>query len=498
MRGKNILLIALITVLCVSAVNVSIATNPTKVFVYPPIVTGLLPGATFQIAIRISDAFDVSAWELQMSYAPYANVLSITDVIEGNFLKAAAPPDGTYMTDTNDAFAGLLQVGATFKNTPETGVSGSGILCIIRFIILEAGDSDFDLHDTILLDPAGEGLPHDVEDGYYLGPMADLIPSDLPTERPVGGGHAQREWVVDMMHRWGTTMEFEAEVTNPGYADLYTRNKYTLVNQHTGETVTLYSGQEYFPTVTYRTEVLYVNEEIPVFDQWTKYGTSPYLDAAGDGSYIEAYDDGMLSNAYGFEDVSLTPYDKIIDVVVEGYTQYPGGPDGDMDMDTYCFTPSDYQFAWLGSLYGGSEWSWKTPRWIGDHVSDVVPPTTTEAGLNDFSVLFLYWTADGLPHGDMRIDQLRLVVQIETGGVYQMTGPWFVCPAGETIVPDPAVWHLEEQNTGKWTCTESVEYRWYPPEFPSILYGIGKTTFTYEYWVKGEGAGPKSGVSLPA
>jgi len=450
----------------------------------PQIGPGPIPGESFSVDIYITDAEAVHAWEVKLGYAPYMGMVVVTDIEEGPFLMEGGD---TVFAKYVDHFYGFAMFGAT-GDANHYGIDGEGILATVYFAILEVGQCDLTLFDTILLNRDKEELPHCTEDGFYLGLTADLIPPDLPTERPIGGGSAQKDWKDACLKRWGTATEFSAEVINLGWEPVWARNVFTSVNEHTGEIVTLYSGQEYFPTITYRTEVLYVNEEIPVFDMWTKYGTSPYLDAAGDGSYIEAYDDGMLSNAYGFEDVSLGPYDKIIDVVLEGYTQYALGPDDSMDMDTYCFTPADYMFAWLGSLYGEAAWTWKTPRWIGDHVHEAVPAVTTEAGLNDFSCLFYYWTADGLPHGDMRIDQARLVVTIETGGVYQIDDMWTHVDAGMTVELPPAIWNLEKQNTGKWYTTYSTEYRYLDPyTIPSILFAIGDTTFTHEWWVKGEG-----------
>jgi hypothetical protein len=483
-RGKNILWLTLIVaLLSVSVVNLGFS-QTTTISVLPPLTTGKYPGDSFSVGIRITDASNVYSWEFALGYAPYMDILAVTDVVEGPFLKAGGD---TYMASIIDPFEGVVQVGCTLTGEVP-GVYGDGILAIVKFVVLEAGECALDLHGTALVDPDGAYLAHETEDGHYLGLTADLIPLDLPTQRPIGGGQEQADWKKTMVKRWNTIETFTAEVVNTGYAPLWMRTEYTSVNEHTGEVVTVYSGQEYFPTVSYRTEVLYVNEEITVWDHWTKYGTSPYLDVAGDGSYIEAYEEPMLSNVYGFEDVSLGPYDKIIDVVLEGYTQYPGGADQDMDMDTYCFTPADYMFAWLGSLYGDAAWGWHTPRWIGDHVSDVVPAVTTEAGLNDFSCLFYYWTADGVPHGDMRIDSARLIVLIETGGVYQMEPMWTQVDPGETVALPSALWHLEQQNTGKWYTTVSMQYRYYDPyAIPSILLQTGPTTFTYEWWIKGEG-----------
>ena len=453
---------------------------PTPVIsVDPPLVTGLSPGDSFAVDIIITDALDVHAWQFAISYDP--EVLAVIDVVEGDFLMMGG--DAHFVAHER-TYGQYLVASALFGDV--SGVSGDGVLATVAFTVLDVGECPLDLEHVLLRDPYPSYIGCTVEDGYFVGAIADLIPPDLPSERPKGGGKDMVEWMKTMIKRWGTIEEFTANVTNLSNLPLWTRIQYTSTHQHTGETVMLYSGQEYIPTVTQRTEVLYVNEEIPLFDMWTKYGTSPYLDAPGDGSYIEANAYGMLSNAYGFEDVTLGPCEKIINVKLEGYTLYPGGADSEMDIDTYCFTPADYEFWWLGSLYGDGAWGWHIPRWIGEDLSDTVPVVTTEAGLNDVSILFYYWTADGNPHGDMRIDSARLVVTIETGGLYQQTGPWYLLDPGVTIELPPALWHLEKQNSGKWYTTISMQYMYYPPETSYAVGQTGKTTFTYEWWIRGE------------
>jgi len=55
-----------------------------------------------------------------------------------------------------------------------------------------------------------------------------------------------------------------------------------------------------------------------------------------------------------------------------------------------------------------------------------------------------------------------------------------------TIELPPALWHLEKQNSGKWYTTISMQYMYYPPETSYAVGQTGKTTFTYEWWIRGE------------
>jgi hypothetical protein len=157
---------------------------------------------------------------------------------------------------------------------------------------------------------------------------------------------------------------------------------------------------------TYITQYLYVNEHIDNSGDWTNVGTSPYLDAEGDGSYIRGTEYCQLSDIFGFDDITLGPYDKITEVRLEGYTK---ADSSDIDYDMYVWDT----FTWLGSLWGETSWSWKSPRWITDRVDQIVPSTKTQDGLNAFQVLAHYYTPDGSPLGNADLDALRLVVNIE-------------------------------------------------------------------------------------
>jgi len=136
------------------------------IFVDPALVDGLLPGDRFMINIIVTGATEVKAWEIELSFAKYMNVLAFVEAIEGDFLMMAG--DETYFTYYIDAFDSLVKAACVILGQVP-GVSGSGILTTIVFDVVGGGESPLDLHDTMLLDPSGVELPHSTVDGSYMG-----------------------------------------------------------------------------------------------------------------------------------------------------------------------------------------------------------------------------------------------------------------------------------------------------------------------------------------
>jgi len=149
-------------------------------------------------------------------------------------------------------------------------------------------------------------------------------------------------------------------------------------------------------------ETLYVNEFTADFVDWTTYGVSPYLNATGDGNYIEATTDGAMMAWFGFENV--TPGATIAKVVLEGYTDGPYSEGVDYDVYNQSFT-------WLGSLYATGGPAWVTPRWVDDQTLDELDPTVlTEEGLNSLRVLVYFYDPGGSGGAGNIIDAMRLKV----------------------------------------------------------------------------------------
>lgn len=457
MRGKNILWIALIAaLLCPGIISAVKAPTMPTMYIDPPATLGINPGDLFVVNVQVSDVADLYAWEFELSFAPFSNVIRPIDVVEGDI-------DSNFTAVRTDNFAGWMIVGGIIDPDPYTG---SGALMTITFTILEAGSSQLNLHDTTLADSNLDLIPHNVVDGYYQGTEANL-------DRLLGTARGRKAPFYP-----GNTTYQKAKVVNNGWLPLYTRLKYTSVRGDDGKTTTIYSGQQYMSTIVYSTVYLYVNEVMPVFEEWTEVGTSPYLDAAGDGSYVRGTTYCQLSNVYGFDDVTLGSLDKIKEVRLEGYTQ---ADSTDIDYDVYVWD----SFAWLGSLWGDAAYAWRNPRWETRSVDTILPSTKTQAGLNSLQLLLHYYTPDGSPMGNADMDAMRLKVTIETGGIVPAVPPFYLVQPGEKAVLPEAIWYLGAADVGEYTTTVSMEYRYnFPdPRFEQV-WQTGDTIYSFSWSVE--------------
>jgi hypothetical protein len=419
-------------------------------------VTGLLPGESFSVDIYITDAEAVHAWEVKLGYAPYMDIIVVTDIIEGDFLMLGGM---TTFAKYVDHFYGFAMFGAT-GDLDHYGVDGEGVLATVVFAILEAGECELDLYDTILLNRDKEELPHCVADGYYLGPTADLT-------KLLGTARGRKApWTAP------ASMDMKAQVVNDGYADIYARLKYSSVHE-SGKEVTMYSGQHLWTTEPRATEYYYVNEFTPVFGDWNLVGDAPYLDAEEDGSYIEGFNHCEIVGTFGFEDITLNPGDIISTVTLEGYTQCEGDH---IDIDIYTYPA----FAWIDSLWGGASWSWHVTRWVDPTTSNIDPSLRTQAGFNDWTIIIHCYAASG---EYTRLDALRLKVEF-TGIEGDPT--WIHIPVGAPPMElPPAVFDVYAFDAGDWDTTVTCEYRYnYPdPRFLQV-WQTAKTIETYSWSVK--------------
>jgi hypothetical protein len=478
-RGKNILWIGLIAILLsMTFVDIGHAQSPT-IYLDPVLSTGYLPGDTFDVNVRIKDADSVYAWEFSVQFPGRQGMLDVVTVIEGDFLASAAGTEGTYLASYRNPFEGIVSASCTLKGDYD-GASGDGILATIRFSVLEAGETPLTLYGTKLWghymgDTETWPIEHAFVSGYYLGPTADM------TSRK-GWWWWWWWWFYQRrMFMPGTTGEFKNEIKNTCNASVYTnaplyvRAKYTFTRTD-GTTYSMYGGQNFMSETTYSDVELYANEITEgVFGDWAKYGTSPYLNAI-DGSYIEGNAYCQLSDIFGFQDVSLTSNQKIVSVKLQGYTK---AESLDNDFDVYVWD----SFAWIGSLWGETSWGWKDPRWVTTTVSDTVPSTLTQDGLNAFQILLHYYTPDGSPLGNADVDALKLVVTIQTGGLLGSAYIGIV-NVGEKLNLPSAMWTFVDADIGKWTVTVSCEYMYNEPKtgIPQVWH-TGKTVWTYTMWV---------------
>lgn len=147
------------------------APSETTIYVEPLKVIGK-PGEVFTVDINVANVIDLYAYEFKLGFEPHMNVISTTNVDEGDFLKKEG---NTAFAKKIDNFRGYVKVGCTLLGL-ESGVSGNGTLVTIEFSVLDVGDSVLSLYDTVLLDSALSPIDHAVEGGYFSTPaIADLV-----------------------------------------------------------------------------------------------------------------------------------------------------------------------------------------------------------------------------------------------------------------------------------------------------------------------------------
>ena len=163
MRGKNLLSICLLAVLVVSMVpmHFAIASPDPEIFVWTPIsVTN--PGMTMTIEIRIKDAVDVHGWEVKLYWD-----LSLTEyppaVTEGGFLKSEGETAGVWIRE--DPVAGYIML--TNNLVEDVTASGDGKLVSLDFEVVETGESDIEIRDSLLWDGDLNSIDHTATDGFF-------------------------------------------------------------------------------------------------------------------------------------------------------------------------------------------------------------------------------------------------------------------------------------------------------------------------------------------
>ena len=145
--------IGVLVFLCLSLIFTVSAVEATVVKVDPASQT-VTPGESFSVNVRVEDVTYMGAHGASLNFEPSA--MSVTSVIEGDFLKTA----GATLPLTNiDNSAGT----ATFcysLMTPGVGVDGSGVLATINFNINPAAEDvyNLDLTNVELFNGAGDEI----------------------------------------------------------------------------------------------------------------------------------------------------------------------------------------------------------------------------------------------------------------------------------------------------------------------------------------------------
>ena len=168
---------------------------------------------TFQVHVNISDVTVLFSWQINMSWDP--SILNVTGITAGEFLlrttsvnKTAAYQLGFAINATDNVEGYATMAESVLGDAPGIGVSGSGRLCSIEFLIVGYGWTELTISltgglPTTLLNSTGEVIsfpPENVLNGWFdnrlrgdtngdgMVTIADLgAVSDHWTGPPIGG-----------------------------------------------------------------------------------------------------------------------------------------------------------------------------------------------------------------------------------------------------------------------------------------------------------------------
>ena len=135
--------------------------NRPPISINPEIVRMVPVGESFTINVTAGNIEDLYSWEFYLNWS--APLLNVTSVVEGDFLKSQ--PDGTVFYQEMHNDEGYIYAKCT--RTGVTGVTGSGTLANITFLVEDEGNSTLHLYDTVILNSTQEEMLHMLSHGYF-------------------------------------------------------------------------------------------------------------------------------------------------------------------------------------------------------------------------------------------------------------------------------------------------------------------------------------------
>jgi len=194
------------------------AASQTRVYVYPPAVTGLLPPATFTISVKIYNVTMLYGLDIQFTWEPtvikyvshiakipvetypdgvlHSPVLPVIDQVDENASMPGSEPGTRYWLSK----ASML---------PAKGFNGSGTIFTMTFQVVSIGYSPLRIVACTLADKDGNPIPASLENGYF-----DNRPPP-PPPKPANVSVTPSSIVnssLDPCHNF--TIDIEAEVEN--------------------------------------------------------------------------------------------------------------------------------------------------------------------------------------------------------------------------------------------------------------------------------------------
>lgn len=225
--------VVLMTILFSSIVLVATGSGgvtATKVYIEPKLIDNRdMSLSTIEVDVMVANVEDLYTWGVGLRFAPLRTILAYYSTSgQADFL--SGPGVKVYVPDPKENIpGGTLYIGATrWWPLGGPGVSGSGKLATVTFNVLEAGECAIEVFGTTLKNSKNELIPHNEFDGYYKGPVAQLVRKELPLGRDISLAEVKKQ-------------RFLSSVKNFAEVPLYVKTKVHMVRDD-GKVIDLWSG----------------------------------------------------------------------------------------------------------------------------------------------------------------------------------------------------------------------------------------------------------------
>ena len=151
-----------------------------KLFVFPPEIIDptMSPGSLFSVDIQIDDVYDLYAYSFHMSYETY-----VLTCLGATIKPPTSDPHFVTEISVNDPLGEIFVSVDYYSPAPPITILSNTTIVTIFFMVQNYGCTVLDLHDTIVTNPSGDPITHDVGDGFFCTLVADVAITWVETSR---------------------------------------------------------------------------------------------------------------------------------------------------------------------------------------------------------------------------------------------------------------------------------------------------------------------------
>jgi len=270
----------------------------------------MLPSSTFRVNITINNVANMKACVFNLTYKP-----DIIGWIGMNLFKVQdqIPTSKIFVDDE----AGFIWTKLTYPSS--ITVTQPTPLANIQFHVEAIGATPLDLHDTQLLDPQNNPMPHEAKDGYFATLIRDLTITNVTPSR---------NWVYQ-----GWEVNITATVKNNGNQN----ETFWLAVYYNNDIIANYTVENLPPNNETTRIFTWDTENVPFCKNYTikaKVPVLPYETNTADNEYIDGYIKVRI-----FADVNGDGIVDIADIylIALSFGTYPWderwNPDADLNRD---------------------------------------------------------------------------------------------------------------------------------------------------------------------